>query len=129
MTPPPSSAILPALSIAIGLPLTSTRRDASSRAVVESSSPSREARRRSSSSSTARTKNNVSRLYARRIMDDVELERSHPWLLSSDRSSDSGERHRRLVKRGETTTPPECNDDDYGWRRSADKLLRRRCRP
>lgn len=103
MAPASSSTILPALSIALGLPL--CRRDTSS--VTEDASPS-------SSDLTAhqkdlkhaeRVKNSVSRIYARKMIDRAELERSHPWRgysTSSDkcgRTASSSKKHSKQYQR------------------------------
>lgn len=77
MAPPPSSVILPALSIALGLPLChrdTSRVNGHSNDEVRSPNTSRQ-------TDADKIKNSVSRIYARRLMDRADLERSHPWLL------------------------------------------------
>ena len=80
MPPPTSSPFLPALTVALGLPLShrlimaddtpSSRDKAASTLTPKSSSPT---------AAKQRAKNNVSRIYARRMMNRADLDQSHPW--------------------------------------------------
>eukprot|EP00804_Cyclotella_cryptica_P018926 CCRYP_006462-RB/>CCRYP_006462-RB protein AED:0.13 eAED:0.13 QI:308/0.5/0.33/1/0.5/0.33/3/0/751 len=93
MPPPSSSPLLPALTVALGLPL-------SHRVMADEMPPSpvkmtsrRQAHDPQTTSSLSaaanqRTKNNISRMYARRMMNRAELERSHPWHHNDDGTSE-----------------------------------------
>lgn len=84
MAPASSSTILPALSIALGLPL--CRRDTSRVTEDASSSATDLTACQQDLQHAERVKNSISRIYARRIIDRAELERSHPWIQCSTSS-------------------------------------------
>jgi hypothetical protein len=96
MPPPPSSSpLLPALTVALGLPL--CHRDDTSHVTSVDRPSLRLVPRRSKNEqhlrAEARAKNNVSRIYARRLMNRVDLERGHPWLLDErERGASSSRR-------------------------------------
>ena len=97
-----NKSVLPALSVALGLPLCHHNvhnKNESSRLTTLASSSSTSATKSSSSSAVdngttstydmenshaKRVRNNVARIYARRMMDRCQLERQHPYYSSSD---------------------------------------------
>lgn len=95
-----NKSVLPALSVALGLPLCHNvhNKNESSRLTALASSSSSSATKSSSSAVTnettsstcdmknahaQRVRNNVARIYARRMMDRCQLERQHPYYYSS----------------------------------------------
>jgi hypothetical protein len=79
MAPPPPSTILPALSIALGLPLCH-------RVAADTDESSTSATKATTTNHAVNVKNNLSRIYARRLMNRAELEQSHPWRLDESPS-------------------------------------------
>lgn len=100
-----NKSVLPALSVALGVPLCHNAKNESSLAaassvVVTSSTTSSEENKESAASNSSlsdnnesayaqRARNNVARIYARRMMDRCQLERQHPWAAAAAESTSS----------------------------------------
>jgi len=86
-----NKSVLPALSVAFGLPLLchNTQNEApnASSSSEESESSASSTSSDNESAYVQRARNNVARIYARRMMDRCQLERQHPWASAAAGSS------------------------------------------
>ncbi len=99
-----NKSVLPALSVALGVPLChATKKDELSSSLTNTSCKSSVISNELNESSAAslhnlsdnnenayaqRAKNNVARIYARRMMDRCQLERQHPWAVAAVAATD-----------------------------------------
>ncbi|KAL7519931.1 hypothetical protein ACHAWX_004687 [Stephanocyclus meneghinianus] len=108
MPPHSSSPLLPALTVALGLPLShrvmADDTPSSHGKTASSSTPTPTSSSSSSTAAKQRAKNNVSRIYARRMMNLADLNESHPWHDDVDREARRASPRRNVAKLPSKTT-------------------------